>query len=201
MKMIIRFVSILAVVICGNAVLALQSVSTNDATKAELNQFLRSLTEAINKSDIQTVLDHCANDVSLTTSDGVACPGKKAIKDYFERMVKSPARRYESFSTSTELEGIALYPGPTVVAFGPCKDHYKMSNGMEFTVDSRWSATLVKEGDRWLVANLHVSCNLFDNPMLGLARQMLAWGAGIAGGGGLLIGMLLGWLLRRRANR
>src|SRR5262245_36983900 len=103
MVMMFRFISVLAVVIGGNYGLA-----QDDSTKSEINQLRQILTESINKSDIQTVFDHCTTDVCLTSSDGVACRGKQAIKDYYHKMIKAPSRRYESFSTATELEGIAL---------------------------------------------------------------------------------------------
>jgi ketosteroid isomerase-like protein len=176
-------------------------VTNDDPVNDELRQLHKLLTEAVNKGDIDSVLEHCAADIIFTPSDGDVCRGKPAVRAYFERMMESPNKRFQSFTTDATVDGHLIYPGPTIVAWGPSKDHYKLSNGMEFTVDSRWTATLIKEGDRWFVANIHVSCNLFDNPMLNLARQMLFWGAGVAGGGGLLVGLLLGWILKRRANR
>ena len=54
-----------------------------------------------------------------------------------------------------------------------------------------------KEGGKWLVANLHTSDNIFDNPLLNAAAKTLPW----VGGGALLIGALGGWLLGRRGRR
>jgi len=183
--------------------IAQESKTKNDSIASELNELHKTLTDLINKDkvDIKSILDHCTADVLFTPPDGTVCHGKQAVEAYFKKMMDGPTKRFDQFSTVSQIDGHVVYPGPTAVVSGPCKDHYKLTNGMEFTVNNRWSATVVKEGDRWLIADLHVSCNIFDNPMLSLARQMLYWGAGIAGAGGFLIGLLLGWFLKRRADR
>ncbi len=69
-----------------------------------------------------------------------------------------------------------------------------MTSGRTFDLPARWSATLVKEGDRWLVANLHMSDNLFDNPLLAMAKRRPGGQGGIA----LVVG-LAGRLPSRQA--
>jgi hypothetical protein len=87
-----------------------------------------------------------------------------------------------------------LYGGDTGISFGSAVERFKMASGRDFVLPARWSATLVKEDGRWLIASLHVSDNLFDNPLLDLARRMIWWAGGIA----LLLGILIGFLLGRR---
>jgi hypothetical protein len=53
---------------------------------------------------------------------------------------------------------------------------------------------MVKEDGKWLVASLHASDNIFDNPLLNLAKKAWWW----IGGGALLVGALMGWLIGRR---
>src|SRR5262245_59854008 len=179
---------------------AQESRAKSDSVARDINELHKTLTDLINKDKvyIKAILDLCTADVIFTPADGTVCHGKHAVEAYFKKMMDWPTKRFDQFSTVSQIDGQVMYPGPTAVVSGPCKDHYKLTNGMEFTAENRWNATVVKDGDRWLVANLHVSSNIFDNPMLSLARQMLYWGAGIAGGGGLMIGLLLGWFLKRR---
>ena len=201
--MLIRLITIgLGVWIASASLAAQEPKADEDPAHGELRQLRKTLTEAVNKGDVDAILSHCAMDVVFTPTDGQVCRGKQAVRDYFGKMMKGPNKRFESFSTDLEADAVSnLYPGPTAVATGPSKDHYKLTNGMEFTVDSRWSATLIKVDGKWLLVNFQVSCNIFNNPMLNLAKETLFWGAGIAGGGGLLVGLLLGWFLKRRANR
>jgi len=76
---------------------------------------------------------------------------------------------------------------------GSATEHFKLSNGMTFDLPAQWSATLVKEDGKWLIASLHASDNLFDNPLLNAAKRMTYW----AGGLGALFGLLIGWLVAR----
>ncbi len=89
-----------------------------------------------------------------------------------------------------------LHGGDTAIAFGSSVPHYKYG-GMEFDLDNRWTATLVKEDGQWKLAAYHVSANVLDNSILQLARRSLYW----VGGGGLLAGLLLGLLVGRFARR
>jgi len=53
---------------------------------------------------------------------------------------------------------------------------------------------LIKDGDKWLIASLHASDNLFDNPLLSLAKNM-TW---LAGTGCLVVGLVVGFLAGKR---
>jgi hypothetical protein len=90
-----------------------------------------------------------------------------------------------------------LYGGDTGIAYGSSNDHYDLTDGGKFDIRGRWSCTLVREGNRWLIANFHYSANVFNNPILERTRMYLI-GAAIAAG---IIGLLLGWFLGRRARK
>ena len=83
------------------------------------------------------------------------------------------------------------------ISFGSAVEHFKLADGKSFDLPARWSATLVKEGDKWLIASLHASDNLFENPVLEMTKQWIYR----AGGIGLLVGLLLGILLGRLRKR
>jgi hypothetical protein len=53
---------------------------------------------------------------------------------------------------------------------------------------------MVKEGGHWLIANLHTSDDIFDNPLLNQVKKLLP----LVGGAGVLVGCLIGWLIGRR---
>jgi hypothetical protein len=57
---------------------------------------------------------------------------------------------------------------------------------------------MVKEDGRWQIAGLHVSANLFNNPILDMAIKKTAWWAG---GGALVVGLLLGIVIGRMLGR
>jgi NhaP-type Na+/H+ or K+/H+ antiporter len=68
---------------------------------------------------------------------------------------------------------------------------------MHFTVNTNWTATMVKEEGKWLLASFQFGPNIFDNPVLNSAMRALYWGAG----GAAVIGLLLGFLLGKFTTR
>ena len=116
-------------------------------------------------------------------------------------MTKGPNRVVEKSTIDPQPDDLAvLYnDGKTAVAYGNSKDHYVLTDGTEFDQNTRWSATLIKEGTEWKVASIHISVDLFDNPILNIAIKKTATYTGaIAGGVGLIVGGLLVFLLTRR---
>jgi hypothetical protein len=74
------------------------------------------------------------------------------------------------------------------------QEQLTLANGRPLEVTGRWSATLVKENGHWLVASLHCSENLFDNPLFNQFKSVLPW----IGGASFIMGIFLGWLVARR---
>ena len=83
------------------------------------------------------------------------------------------------------------------VAFGSTKDAFKLTNGMELALSSKWTATVVKENGQWLVSAFHISGNLFDNPLLEMQQKK----AKLFGYGGLFLGALVMMIVIRLRNK
>jgi hypothetical protein len=74
-----------------------------------------------------------------------------------------------------------------------------LTNGIKFDQDTRWSATVVKKDGQWKVANVHISANEFDNPILDIVRRRTAWWAGgISAAAGFIVGAVALRLLSRQ---
>jgi hypothetical protein len=87
----------------------------------------------------------------------------------------------------------------TALSFGTMNDHYKLRDGLEFSLHSHWTVTAVKEGDKWLIASAHLSTNAFDNEVMNLVvKRVGLWTGGIALVVGLLLGSLVTILVKRR---
>jgi hypothetical protein len=111
------------------------------------------------------------------------------------RMLEGPNKAVDRFGADVNVDELTiLYGGDTGIAFGSAVEHFKMASGMSFDLPARWTATLVKENGKWLIASLHTSDDLFDNPLLNMTRRLVWWAAGIA----LVLGIAIGILLGRR---
>ena len=77
------------------------------------------------------------------------------------------------------------------IAYGHSTDQYTLRDDSQFTLNTRWSATLVKgDAGQWQLASLHVSTNLFDNPVLDMLKQYSLIISIATGFAGLMIGIL-----------
>jgi ketosteroid isomerase-like protein len=154
---------------------------------------------AINKGDLDALLTHLDKDIVVTWMDGEVSRKPEGVREYIERMTKGPNRKVNSYSTEVEVDDLTHLYGETGVAFGHSKDHFVLTDGRDLLVNTRWTATLVRKDNKWVLASFHASTDMFDNPVLHIAVKQTAWWAGgIAGAVGLVVGFLAAWLLRRR---
>jgi ketosteroid isomerase-like protein len=207
-------IALLAVVIfaLSNPLSAAQQVqqiaSTGDdeATHEALRTLKREMEESFNKvgksgklEDLQGVLDHVHDNVVLAAMNGSLVVGKQGIIEYFKRTMTGPTRTVKSVHHVFDVAALTtLYGGNTGVAYGSSTGTYALMDGLSFEVHTNWTATMVKEEGQWLVASFQFGPNIFDNPLLNKAVRALYWSAGIAGGIGLLLGLLLGKVTARK---
>ena len=120
------------------------------------------------------------------------------VQEFFDRMFRSSTALVSSLKTEPEADiPTRFLDANTGVCYGRSKDTYTMKSGQVVEMKVRWSATVVKEGGEWKVALAHVGADFLDNPVLegvkGFAKK-LGLGACV---GGLLVGLVAGWLMGR----
>jgi uncharacterized protein (TIGR02246 family) len=173
----------------------------------ELRALRQELVEAVNKNDIDALLTHLDKDVVVTWLDGRVSRGHEGVREYIEKMTKGENRKVNSYKTEAEADELTHLYGETGVVTGVVtghsKDAFVLTDGHDFVVNTRWTATLVKkDGDKWKVAGFHASTGMFDNPVLDIAvRRTALWTGGIAAGAGLVVGLGVAWLLLRRRKQ
>ncbi|MES2440780.1 MAG: nuclear transport factor 2 family protein [Verrucomicrobiota bacterium] len=165
--------------------------AAEDPAHEELRTLRTEIITAITKGDIDTVLRHVHPDVVVTWQNSEVCRGQKGLKDFFERMGKKSFKGYKVPPTPDELT--IFHGGDTGVSFGETVAEYNLL-GKNYEIKSRWTATLVKENGKWLLAAYHISMNTLDNPLLTAAKK----GIYVAGAVALVIGLLIGRLLVKR---
>lgn len=149
----------------------------------------------MNKGDVEGELGYFHPNAVVTWHNAEVSRGREGIRSYLNRMLQGPEKVVASYKADVNVDELTiLYGGNTGISFGSAVEHFTLANGKSLDLPARWSATLVKEGDKWLIANLHASDNLFDNPLLALAQRTVYWTGGIA----LILGLLAGWFFGRR---
>jgi uncharacterized protein (TIGR02246 family) len=194
--------ALLAVILSGFATIASAQVPATPPAPEALHNELRKMRDdmlaAIARSDFDAIVPHLHPNVVFTPMNGEVSRGPQAIRAYFDKMLKGPDAIVKSINLNVEVDRLADFYGDTAVAFGSSNDRYTLNSGMDFQIQTRWTAALVRENGRWLITAIHSSANAFDNPILEKARQLatLQWGAG-----GLVAGVLFGVVISRIVGR
>ena len=177
------------------------------ASAAQLHDEIRRMRDgalaALARGDVDGILAYLHPNIIFAPMNGEIVRGPLQVRDYFNRMLKGPDRRVQNIQLKLEVADLADLYGNTAVAYGTSEGYYKLTNGMEFTVNTNWTASLVRDNGKWLLTSFQAAPDVFDNPILDLQKKAAALQAGIAG---LVTGLVLGLLLlvwswkRRRAK-
>lgn len=169
-----------------------------DPAHNELRALRDGLLAGMNSGDIEAQLAFLHPNVVVTWHNAEVSRGRDGVRAYLNRMLHGPSKVVEKFGADVTVDELSiLHGGDTAIAFGSAQEHFTLTGGRSFDLTGRWSATMVREGGKWLVANLHTSDNIFDNPLLNRVKTALPWVGGVA----LVVGALGGWLLGRRGRR
>jgi ketosteroid isomerase-like protein len=155
------------------------------------------LVDSFNKGDIDRMLTWLDTNAVVTWQNGEVCEGPAAVKAYYERMMKGDHPVVSKITADPKVLGRHVQEG-WAVSWGNLNDTFLLTDGRELPLNSRFTATLAKRGDRWLVSAFHVSVNAFDNPIMSLAINKTLK---IACLGGLLVGGIVAAVLMKILRR
>jgi hypothetical protein len=165
---------------------------------AALRALRGQLLESIQKMDIEGILQNLHPNIVVTWQNAEVSRGHQGVRDYLKRMIGGANPFVKSFRTEINVDELtALYGDATGIAFGSSTDQFDLAAGQNFTLHGRWTATLIKVNGKWLVASMHASTNLFDNPPLNAAKRSLLIGVGVS----FLIALGLGLFIGRWKRR
>ena len=168
--------------------------------RAQLRAMLAEFEAAINAQSIDRMVAAMDDNVTVIWLNAEVSRGKDEVRAYYGRMVGHDKAILSKYLTKASLGAPAKFYGDIAIADGSAMDEfYPIARGF-FRLDSRWSTTVIKNAGQWKIVALHLSSNVFNNPLLDEVQTNIVK-AGIAG---LLIGLALMWLitsvLRRRSR-
>ncbi len=165
----------------------------NAAIHDALRALKARLMTAVNKNDIDGILAELHPNVVVTWQNAEVSRGRQGVRAYLEAKTKGTNPIVRGYHADINVDELTtLYGENTGVAYGSSIEQFNLAGGQGFTVHGRWSATMVKENGRWLLASIHASSNLFDNPLLNGAKKALYVAVPISFVVALLIGLFLG---------
>jgi ketosteroid isomerase-like protein len=183
-----------------------------EATHNALRALRDSLLDAWTRRDMDALLTHVDPNVVVTWQNGEVSRGPEGIRKFYNEVMVGSNRLISDISSSLKVDELSILHGDnTAIAFGSIHDDFTLSRGIartavlgsgdKFSLDSRWTATIVKKDGQWKLASYHVSVDAFSNPILSKAVAVAKQAAIISGIVGLLLGAIVTWFyMRRRAS-
>jgi uncharacterized protein (TIGR02246 family) len=191
----IVFLSILA-----NALLFdLSAGQDQEAVHDELRKLRDEMMAAFDARDIDALLSHLHPNCVVTWQNAEVSRGRDGVRTFYQEMMEGESSRVKSVRATLEVDDLSILHGDdTAIAFGSLNESFDLRSGLSFDLANRWTATVVRDEDRWLVAAFHVSTNMFEN---GLQDRLMQWNALKSGGAALLIGLALGLIGTRLVDK
>lgn len=175
-----------------------------DPSHQQLRELRDRLVTAFENQDLDALLKDVHENAVVTWQNGEVSRGHKGIRDYYKKMLTGPEKVVEKVTvTKAEADDLTMLSqdGNHGLAWGTLDEHFVLADGTEFDLPNRFTAGLVKDGDKWKVVGLHVSANIFDNPVQALAikKTMLLAGLAALAAGLIVGGLIVAMLMRRRS--
>lgn len=183
---------------------------------AAVHDQLRAVRDAImdawKRRDIDGVLSHVDPDIVVTWQNGEVNRGPQAIRAFYDKMLHGEDSVLSDIQSTLKVDTLSILHGEdTAIAYGSIHDDLSFRHpvaatlagaGRTLSLDSRWTATLVRKAGEWKLASYHVSTNLFSNPVTEVAvtgAERISELTGFAAG--VILMLLLGWWFRGRAKQ
>jgi hypothetical protein len=175
--------------------------AVDPAVDKAITHLREGLVDSFNRGDIDKLLTFLDTNAVVTWQNGEVCEGTAAVKAYYDRMMKGDHPVVSKVTSNPKVLG-RLYQGDWAVSWGELNDTFVLTDGRELPLNSKFTATIARRGDLWLVTAFHVSVNAFDNPIIALAVKKVSIIVGVAGVAvGLIAGIILMRLLRGPKSR
>ena len=175
------------------------AVEKEDPNHEELRKLRAAVEKAVNEKDLDALLKQVDPNVVVVWQNGEISRGHKGIRDYYDKYMGGPGAILDAYTVDIKpAELTILYGDHTGISYGTMNSHFKFKDGRTLDVNGPFSATLVKEDGRWQLASVHASVGLFDNPLVAMERNTLYWGCAIAAVVGLVVGLVIMAMFRRR---
>lgn len=154
---------------------------------------IRAVYEDAVKSDgLSKLLPHMGANLTAVTPTGEEVKGSQELQAYFKK-IWGMIGKGGSYQVKVNVTNTDLY-GDIAVSHGSTDEFVKTAEGKEYKFPMLWTAVLRREEGGWKAIRMHGSMDPLTNVFVATQLSATKW---IYGGGGLVVGIVAGFLLSR----
>lgn len=187
----LKYLFAIFLLIIGSAVFAAEE--PDHAIHQELRELLHGIENAINSEKYAELAPYFHEKLRVTTINQEVITSRPEISAYFNKWF-GPSGYLKKLHLSLNPDALTELYGDKAfgIVRGSGVEKYILADGRHFDMQTRWTATVIKDVDgKWRILALHIGTNFLDNPILTKAEASLIYFAG----GGLAAGALLSGLI------
>ena len=176
----------------------------NHADHEELRALLRGVETAMNEQKYQDLKPYFHDHLRVTTINQDIITKPEGLEPYFRDWI-GEEKYVKSLKMKLTADDLTEFYGTGDARFGVVRgggvEDYDLTDGRRLEMQTRWTATVVKDGGKWKILALHIGANFYKNPIVD-QFQKAAGTYGVGGfAAGILLGSVLTLLLTRRGQR
>ena len=176
---------------------------TDAEIHTELRALLNGIETAVNTEKYSDLAQYFHKDLRVTTVNQNTITSHPEIEAYFKEWF-GEGGYLVSLKMSLKPDALTeFYNNKTMgIVRGSGIEKYKLTDGRDLDLNTRWTATVIKDADsKWRIVALHLGTNFYDNAIYNEMRSYLIKVALIAGLISVLFGFIVGYFLRARRQK
>ena len=167
----------------------------------QLRAMLKLGAEALTTRQLNAIAPYLHPEFTMVTVDNRKLKGASELQQYWDELFNGEAPLLKAMEARPEADQPTTFlDDNSGVVYGKSNDRYTFMDGDVREMTSRWSAVVQKDAGTWKLVSVHFSANLLDNPVIDVAKDTARRMMIIIGVVGLVAGLAIGFLLRRRSS-
>jgi ketosteroid isomerase-like protein len=147
--------------------------------------------ESVKTDDLSKLFPHLGGNMTAVTPTGEEVKGAQQLQAYF-KSIWDLIGKGGTYQVKVNVTNTDLY-GDIAVSYGTTDEFVKTAEGREYKFPMLWTAVARREEGGWKAIRMHGSMNPLTNVFVTTRLNATKW---IYGGGGLIVGLVGGFLLR-----
>jgi len=164
----------------------------------ELRELMTKVVTAVNQKKIDELKPVLAREFVITMVDQTVITSFDGIKNFFNQYFGEKNALLKDLQIEPKAEVLTKFFSPEAgYTYGTSVDTYTLAAGKKVQMNSKWTATVIKEQGSWKLLNLHIGVSVIDNPLMKFGQSQKY----LYGFIGFLVGAILIFFAGKLRNR